>query len=117
MMDEQTKAAFSYATEVVKHLLTLATGVVALSITFTKDLNSKPTNAQVWLLEASWALLLVSIVFGLLTLMALTGTIAKTSPIAANAIYGNNVRFPMSAQLLFFVIGMGLTILYGWSAV
>lgn len=116
-MDEQTKAAFSYATEVVKHLLTLATGVVALTITFTKDLNAKPTSAQVWLMESSWALLLLSIIFGLATMMALTGTIAKTTPLSASSIYGSNVRIPMGLQLLTFVLGMALAIGYGWSAV
>ncbi|MFD2451516.1 hypothetical protein [Ideonella paludis] len=76
-MDEQTKTALSYATEVVKHLLTLSTGVIALTIIFTKDFNAKPTNAQVWSMKSSWGLLLASIVFGLATMMALAGTIAK----------------------------------------
>jgi hypothetical protein len=116
-MDDRAKAAFSTAVEVVKNVLTLSTGVLVLGMTFTKELSPNPTLTQVRILEASWCFLFLAMLFGVLTLMALTGTIGKTSQIAASSIYNRNIRIPMGIQFIFFLAGIALTVAYAMLAV
>lgn len=55
--------ANEYAVDSLKHILTLASGVLALTITFVKDILGE--NAEqasfIWLVPAGWVCLLVSI--------------------------------------------------------
>ena len=68
-------ASFEYAKELVTQVLTLSTGVIALSATFVKDLRTgkvKPDRVFLW---GAWTLLLMSILFGVLTLGAMAGAL------------------------------------------
>lgn len=112
-MDEHAKYAFTSATDICKQFITLATGVLALEVTFLKDIATKATNGDVWLLESSWVLLAISILFGLWTLMALTGTAAQPNPPQAKSVYGANIRLPMFLQTLSFLLGMVLSMAFG----
>ena len=116
-MDDQIKAAFASATETVKNTLTLSTGVLTVSITFFKDINKSPTNLQVWILESSWVALFLAVVAGVATLMAITGTLARSSTLKADTIYQNNIRVPMTATIASFLAGIGLTAIYGMLSV
>src|ERR1022692_1741891 len=73
-MDEKDKKAFDFAADLTKQPTTLATGTIALTITFSKDfLQKTPASARLWALWA-WGVLLASVVFGIWTMMALTGS-------------------------------------------
>ena len=63
-MDEQTKTAFLSASDTSKQLITLATGLLALEITFAKDVIVKLDAAAKCLVGASWVLLLLSVIAG-----------------------------------------------------
>lgn len=77
---ESVKKAFDFASETTKQLLTLSTGIIALTITFAKDiLISVPFSAKVFLMLA-WIVYVFSLLFGLLTLMALTGELQPPPP-------------------------------------
>src|ERR1039458_2282713 len=70
-MDEKDKKAFDFAADLTKQPITLATGTIALTITFSKDfLQKTPASARLWALWA-WGVLLASVVFGIWTMMAL----------------------------------------------
>lgn len=116
-MDEQIKAAFSGATEVVKNTLSLSTALLGLSVTFTKDLNPKPTNFAVLVLESSWIFLFLSVLLGVVTLMAITGSLARTRPLSGNALYETNVRLPMGIHFVFFLAGVAGTAIFGMLSV
>src|ERR1039458_2916871 len=74
-MDEKDKKAFDFAADLTKQPITLATGTIALTITFSKDfLQKTPARARLWALGA-WGVLLASVVFGIWTMMALTGSL------------------------------------------
>src|ERR1019366_2203272 len=73
-MDEKDKKAFDFAADLTKQPITLVTGTLALTITFSKDfLQKTPASARLWALWA-WGVLLASVVFGIWTMMALTGS-------------------------------------------
>ena len=115
-MDDQTKAAFASAADISKQLITLATGVIGLEITFVKDILGKDfvfdTFGKV-LLGGSWIVLLLSIVTGVWTLLGLTGSLCKLKDITADMVYGFNIKFPALLQIALFVAGIALSIWFG----
>lgn len=74
--DLQIKS-FDFAADVAKQLITLATAIITVMITFSKDILGTNSHYIAWLLS-SWILFLLSIVFGIFTLMALTGVLAQS---------------------------------------
>jgi len=116
-MDEKTKQSFEFARDTTKQLLTLATGIIALMITFAKDfVQSVDETARLFAL-LSWGLYLLSVIGGLWTLLALTGTLEAKDDSVPVSIRGSNVTLPATIQILSFLVGLGLTVfteIAGW---
>jgi hypothetical protein len=113
-MDEQRKKAFDFAQETSKQLITLATAIIGLTITFAKDFVGSVHGFPRLLAVLSWALLLASVAFGLLTLMALTGSLEPAAGgSTAPSIRGSNVTAPAIAQVLLFFLGLSIAVLFG----
>jgi ketosteroid isomerase-like protein len=74
-MNEQVKKAFDFASDSTKQLITLSTAILTLTITFGKDVLQKVEGTTKENLTYCWVIYLVSIFFGILTLLALTGTL------------------------------------------
>lgn len=109
-------AGFQSANELAKQLITLATGSLALSITFTKDIIKTNVPVVTWPLKIAWIAWLLSICFGIWEMMALTGMIFKITENAAAAksvTYAANVSIPALLQILMFLLGIALLILHG----
>jgi hypothetical protein len=102
-------ASFEFAKETTTQLIALATGVIGISVTFAKDVRSRLKTNDGTLLFRSWIALLVSVVFGVWTLLALTGSLAQDN-VAADAIYGGNVTLPSILQIFTFLIGIAMLI-------
>lgn len=92
-INERTKLAFDFAKEVTKQILTLATAIVTLTLTFTKEFVSNDT-IDVEYVYFAWIAFLISIIFGLWTLLALTGTLGTGKKGVAVSIEGFNIKFP-----------------------
>src|SRR5215468_10416340 len=75
--DIKDRKAFDFAADATKQILTLSTGILALTITFAKDILGAPGH---WsrLLGWSWILYLISILCGVWTLLALTGSFSSS---------------------------------------
>lgn len=114
-LSDQRKAAFDYASDTTKQLITLATAIIAVSITFSTDIISN-TTAHRWALVTAWIIYLVSIAFGVWALLAMTGTLelASGDETAVPSIRGSNVRFPSIIQILAFVTATGFLVAYAW---
>ena len=113
-LDDITTKAFDFAQDVTKQVLTLATGIIALTITFFKNFaNHAPHTAEI-LMGWSWVAYLASVVFGLFTLMALTGTLQPVRPGNIKlSIQGVNIRLPALVQLACFFIALVLSVWAG----
>ncbi|MDO9105283.1 MAG: hypothetical protein Q7U57_10010 [Methylovulum sp.] len=115
-MDERTKAAFASVSETSKQLITLATGILGLEITFAKDIigcNSNITETAKCFLHGSWFLLLSSIVAGVWMLLAVTGSLSKVDTLTPKTIYEPNIRIPAVVQVLLFIGGLLLSVWFG----
>jgi len=74
-MEERVKKAFDFASESTKQLITLSTAILTLTITFSNDVFQSVDAWTKELLTYAWIIYLLSILFGILTLLALTGTL------------------------------------------
>src|SRR5947209_15737823 len=109
-------AGFQSANELAKQLITLSTGILALSITFTKDILKNRDEVVTWPLKAACITYLLSVCFGIWTMMALTGMIFKVTgnPDAYKSVtYGASISIPAFLQILAFISGTILLIIYG----
>jgi hypothetical protein len=120
-MDAAT--GYASATDLAKQLITLATGILALSITFMKDVL-KDKGVVKWPLATAWVVYLLSIIFGMWAMMAITGSLfalpaASAQPASAvqtaaeTLTYGPNVIRPALAQIGTFLLATCFLIFYG----
>lgn len=79
MLDESAQA-YEFALEVATQLITLATAIIGLSVTFAKDVfNRTPSRLASTLLLLGWLSYVVSIWFGIGHIRALTGSLEWTA--------------------------------------
>lgn len=108
-MTEEVKKAIDFAADVAKQMVTLSTGIVTITLLFSKDI----VYGRAWAL-AAWICFLVSTLSGLWTLMSLTGTLlhlAKKGPSADKGFtLSANVLLPARFQVLSFILAIILTI-------
>ncbi|WDF56896.1 hypothetical protein [Mucilaginibacter sp. KACC 22063] len=72
-MKENQKKAFDFAAETTKQLITIATAIITLTVTFSKDILGGAQESTKTFLIWTWGVFIVSIIMGIGTLMALTG--------------------------------------------
>jgi hypothetical protein len=136
-MNTNQQKAFDFAADTTKQLITLATGIIALAITFSKDIIGASELSNSELIFWSWGLFIFSIFCGIWTLLALTGNLQPMSKtnnvniektdIEANSnelnnycetnINTKNVKIPSILQILSFIIGLILTVLFGVNSI
>lgn len=110
--NEIAKLGLQYVNQFTQQVITLSTAVLALSITFTKDIVKNVPHSPLWILKSAWAAFLVSIIFGLWVMMAVTGILTKSNN-ETLFIVGDTIRFPSTIQVMLFGLGVILMILYG----
>ena len=116
-MDDRARIEFEFAQEVSKQLLGLATGVTALTITFADTFIKRSGGDSSWLVHLAWLAFLVSIVFGVLTLGALTGVLGDRSGTTSPSVNAKNILLMGQLQAVTFLLGMALTCAYGVTTV
>jgi hypothetical protein len=112
-MDESSKKAFDFAADLTKQLITVASAIVTLTVTFSKD---TPAPARGWAYLA-WLFFLISILLGFGTLMCMTGELQPkaNNGVGTNnpSIWRGNITFFSSAQIGTFLIAISLTAWFG----
>lgn len=111
--DSQFQAGIDLAAELSKQLISLSTGILALSITFAKDIVGKIERRGVRLLGIAWIFYLLTIILALLHLSALTGALIPTQP--EYSLKLANARVMATGQIIAFAIAMIFTFAFGLS--
>ena len=120
-MDTRRQKALEFANDLAKQLITLSTGILAITITFSKDVikaSNIPRNVVI-LLMISWGVYLFSIVCGIWTMMALTGELEpktkepERTELPEPTTKGFNVFLPTMLQILSFLLATSLAIAFG----
>lgn len=108
-MDEREKKTFDFAGDVTKQIITLSIGILTLCIAFTDKLLPSTASSHVWLMFVALFLFTVSILSGILTLLKLTGNLAKnptTDDKNDSAIYDSGTRLFSICQLSAFSLAI-----------
>lgn len=109
--NEVALKSFEYAKDLSQLLITIGTGIITVSITFTKDILAGQIGKTKSLLFSSWILFLLSILFGIIHIMTLTGGLDSYT--SGKLEIKNNSRLFMSFQFFLFLFGLLLMIIYG----
>jgi hypothetical protein len=119
-MEPRVEKAFDFACDSTKQLIALATGIVALTVSFSKDILGGVEVGPRSLLIAAWIVYLISIVGGVWTLFALTGSlepVRSLEKLPDASIRGKNVTLPSIIQIGTFLIATLLVVIFGiWTA-
>lgn len=112
-MTEGRKKAFDLAAEGAKQILTLSTGVIALSVTFLKDIfNIQAHSLQKYaygVLITSWVLFIAAAIAGVLTLYRLSMRALDPEP----ELVGSNAQTLAEWQMLLFLAGLVAMVIFG----
>src|SRR3954467_11698706 len=112
-MQDNISKAFDFAQESAKQLLTLATGIVALTVTLLTTLAPHaPSTARTYL-YVSWAAFVVSVAGGVATLMMLAGNLERPNEGDEPSIYAGNIKLMAMIQAVAFGAGLVLTVVFG----
>jgi hypothetical protein len=110
-MGEEVKLAFDFARSLSQQLITLSTAIIAVTVTFARDLKIGSSGAAKHLIRVSWTLYLISILCGVWSLMALTGNLAPAQGTAVLNLQGLNIRIPAGLQVISFLLATIMLIL------
>ena len=116
-LDDQTKQAFTSATDWAKQILTLSTGIVTLTVAFSDKIFGDLSDGERWTLWIAWGLYVVSIVGGVSLLSTLTGTLARAAEPKPDDVYAKNNRIAAFVQLGAFVAATIAIVVFGFMAV
>ena len=117
-MDERRKKAFEAVMESSKQLLTLSTAIITITATIYRDvLKQAPGDAKTFIIFA-WIIFLLSIVFGIWTILSLAGTLSSPKVEDSDLTpYRFNIILPAGLQILSFLIGLGFAVTFGIKSV
>jgi hypothetical protein len=104
---------FDFAQDVTKQVLTLSTGVVTITIAFVNDLAKNAPDLAREVLYVSWGLFGLAIVFGVVTLLNLTGHVGRADAAQPETINSFGIKWPARFQLICFFLAVAGTIYFG----
>src|ERR1700679_3538279 len=110
-MDERLKKAFDFSADLTKQLITLATGIITITITFSHDFVKDQNAAPKGFAYTAWYCFLASIFFGIMTLSALTGNLDSKNK-SEPTIFAMNILIFSIPQFLTFFVGLAFTIYF-----
>lgn len=110
-IDERLAKAFDFSQDSAKQLITLSTGVLALTITFYKDFAPQAGAGSKTTMTIGWLFFVLSITCGVAHLFALTGALApKLEPDDALKLHWPIADLTLGSQQVTFVIALTLTV-------
>lgn len=121
--NQRITKSFDFAADVTKQLIALSTAILSLCVAFTdKIFSSSAAQSHSTSLLVSLGLFVLSIILGILTLMALAGHLGNPKKKATedaqkpSPIYSGNVRTFSVIQMLLFVAAIVMAMIYVWKA-
>ena len=117
-MNEFKKKAFDATIDLVKQLITLATGTLALTAIFIKDIvglikgEAHYDLCHLWALYTTWICMLFSIYMGILANSAVVSALDKHDESKEITIYSCNISIPLQLQWFVFLIGIVFLIIF-----
>ena len=114
-MDPAVDKAFDFAQEVAKQLITLATGIIALTVTLLVDVLDKHA-AGLGALKVAWVCFMLSVPLGVAGLMSMSGNLERSHGGGPPSIYSKNIVLFALGQTLAFTVGLAFTLVFAFIA-
>lgn len=111
--DATRQKAFDFSQDSAKQLITLSTGILALTITFFKDFAAGADGTSKAVMATSWLFYLIAIVAGAVHLFALTAELDPRGESRTPTIYGGTARWSSAVQQIAFIVGLAGTTVAG----
>ncbi|HYR08420.1 MAG TPA: hypothetical protein VEQ60_11645 [Longimicrobium sp.] len=112
---ERVKLGFELVRDLSSELITLATGVIALSVTFARELFQGIPERGRLAVKVAWVLCLVSVIFGVLQMMAITGALVPPDGrFGVLDTVPENARLFGGIQIVTFMLGLLAIIVFAW---
>lgn len=112
-MNESTKQAFTVAVEAIKQLITLATGVLALTVTFREKIVPGDAHGFYWLFLVGLVCQLLSICAGIVALYGVVNTMENADEEFGDpSVLAPEITNPARFQILLFVFGLSFLVAY-----
>lgn len=106
------KTTYGLTKDAVAAVITLSSGILGISLTFSKNWAGDAASDDRWLLETSWILFLVSVVSGLLVMLVLTGISHE-----GGAIDSLWLRVPWIIQIVIFLAALIFFVVFGFHVI
>src|SRR5688572_10889853 len=87
-LDESQQKAFDLSQDSAKQVITLSTGILALTITFFKDFAAGADSTSKTIMAISWLFYLISILAGIAHLFSLTAELDPKDSSRTPTLYG-----------------------------
>jgi hypothetical protein len=104
IMTRDLSQQFVLAQSAVSSVITLSSGILALSVTFSQKLATNASAAQKSLLQDSWLCFLLSILFGIISLCVLVGLVQGGKLSTREW----ELRIPWGIEILAFLAGISM---------
>jgi hypothetical protein len=112
-LNEAQKKAFDFSQDSAKQLITLSTGILALTFTFFKDFAAGADGTSRAIMAISWCFYLAAIVSGVAHLLSLTAELDPKDSSRTPTIYNPTARFTSGIQQVTFTLGLAISTLAG----
>lgn len=112
--DPQILKSFDLVIDLVKQLMAMSTGIIALTISFHKDVFRAPSSKSSDFLKASWLMYAASLLCSILALMAISGAFGRG--LAKDGIYQGTITLWVGIQIITFLAATIFVIISGWLA-
>lgn len=96
--------SFDFATDTVKQIISLSTGIITILVTF-----GDKFALSGWVISTALVLFLGAVFWGFVSLAALTGTFDKLAQGQPASIYAKNIRIFVPLQYLCFIAALILS--------
>ena len=118
MSGEHTKA-LEFAADLARQILTVATGILAFTVTFAEKFDIDPATplAVPDSMRIAWVCFVLAVIAAIWLLMAIAGSAnaVRTGDTAAGDIMNTNTAVPASIMCLTFIAAVSATVFAGWS--
>ncbi|APS40629.1 hypothetical protein AO058_17875 [Salegentibacter sp. T436] len=115
----EKEKSFEYAHNAIKLIISLSTGIIAFTITFLKDILKDEISA-ICTLKWSWIILGTSILFGIITIFSIIGSLHSLSTTKDENkkkkidVYSLNIQLPAIITIFSFLVGVALFISFAF---
>lgn len=111
ILDEPQKSASTLVADLTKQLITLASAFLTVTITFSKDLLAIVDKPG--LLQVAWVGFIVSVIAGILAMMALAGRVQALTATAPTLMFNGSLRVFSIIQVITFALALAVISIAG----